>query len=242
MKELKGEVALVTGGGRGMGRGIALAFAEAGADVAILGRDPNSLDKTAKDIESFGVQSYRQAADVTLESQVMFAVKGVIEEFGKIDFLVNNAGAFMVKPIVETKLEEWETIIDTNLKGTFLCTREVVKYMVEAGKGTIFSIASVGGRIGLSNKSAYCASKFGVVGFSKALAKELKKHRIKVHIIYPYYVDSDRTLEISDAEKTLKVTKVEDIAELIIYLAKTPLRVSIEDIAIDPYLKGKENE
>jgi len=238
MVSIKGEVALITGGGRGMGRGIANSFAKNGADVAIIGRDPDALKSTKKEIESLGVRCFYRATDVTLESQVMSAVKDIMGEFGRIDFLINNAGTYLVKSVIDTTMNDWDNIVDTNLKGTFLCTREVLNHMINVKKGTIINIASVGGRIGLSNKAAYCASKFGVVGFSKALAKEVKKHRIRVHIIYPYYVDSDKSLEFSEPDKSLKVNRIEDIGDLIIYLATTPLRVSIEEIAIDPYLKG----
>src|SRR3972149_2574824 len=132
---------------------------------------------------------------------------------------------------------DWEKIMGANLKGMFLCTKSVLKGMMERKNGTIINFSSVGGRIGLRGKAVYSASKFGVVGFSKALSKELKPYNIKVHIIYPYMVDSNNTIDWSK-ENPLNINSVDDIADLVVYLASLPLRVDIEDIVIDPYLKG----
>jgi NAD(P)-dependent dehydrogenase (short-subunit alcohol dehydrogenase family) len=239
MESLSGQAVLITGGGKGIGRGIALAFAKAGADVAIIGRTIEELEKTVEEVKSLGVKAFAAKTDITNESEVEKAVNDAVGRLGKIDFLVNNAGTFLVKPIMETTVDEWDYVFDVNLRGMFLCTRSVLRHMIKAKRGTIFNISSVGGRMGLKGKAAYCASKHGVVGFSRAIAKELKEHHIKVHVIYPYYVDSNNTHDFSDPDKALKMNKVEDIADLIIYLATCPLRVSIEEIEIDPFIKGK---
>ncbi len=236
--KLKGKVAIVTGGGKGLGRGIALAFAREGANVAIAGRSEDALLKTAAEIERLGRKALAIPTDVSKEDQVSNFVNKVKDEFGEIDFLVNNAGVLLSKKVTETALEDWEEVINTNLRGTFLMTRAVLEIMKKQRSGHIFNISSVGGRIGLAEKSAYCASKFGIVGFSKAVAKEVKQDNIKVQIVYPYMVDSYDKIDWSkQGKEQLRAVKVEDVADMIVCYASLPLRVLVEDIIFDPYMR-----
>lgn len=236
--KLKGKVAIVTGGGKGLGRGIALTFAREGANVAIAGRSEDALLKTAAEIERLGRKALAIPTDVSKEEQVNNFVNKVKDKFGKIDFLVNNAGILLSKKVTETTLEDWEEVINTNLRGTFLMTRAVLEIMRKQRSGHIFNISSVGGRIGLAEKSAYCASKFGIVGFSKAVAKEVKQDNIKVQVVYPYMVDSYNEIDWSkQGKEQLRAVKVEDVADMIVYYASLPLRVLVEDIIFDPYIR-----
>ena len=175
--------------------------------------------------------------DISDEKQVNNMVEKALNKFKKIDILINNAGQFLEKPVLDTTVEDWEKIMGANLKGMFLCTKAVLKGMMERKGGTIINFSSVGGRIGLRGKAVYSASKFGVVGFSKALSKELKPYNIKVHIIYPYMVDSNNSIDWSK-ENPLNINSIDDIADLVVYLASLPLRVDIEDIAVEPFRKG----
>ncbi len=237
MSKLKDKVSLITGAGRGIGRGIAIAMAKAGSSVILVSRNQSELENIAKIINESGGVALPVKTDIADERQVNNMVEKALDKFKKIDILINNAGQFLEKPVLDTTVEDWEKIMGANLKGMFLCTKAVLKGMMERKSGTIINFSSVGGRIGLRGKAVYSASKFGVVGFSKALSKELKPYNIKVHIIYPYMVDSNNTIDWSKGDP-LNINSVDDIADLVVYLASLPLRVDIEDIVIDPYLKG----
>ena len=235
--KLINKVSLITGAGRGIGRGIAVAMAKAGSFVVLVSRNQSELENTAKIINESGGVALPIKTDISDEKEVNNMVEKALNKFGKTDILINNAGQFLEKPILDTTVEDWEKIIGANLKGMFLCTKAVLKGMMERRSGTIINFSSVGGRIGLRGKAVYSASKFGVVGFSKALSKELKPYNIKVHIIYPYMVDSNNSIDWSK-ENPLNINSVDDIADLVVYLASLPLRVDIEDIAVKPFRKG----
>lgn len=237
MNKLTDKVSLITGAGRGIGRGIAVAMAKEGSSVILVSRSQSELEETANIINESGGTASSIKTDISDVNQVNNMIEKALNKFKKIDILINNAGQFLEKPVLDTTVEDWEKIMGANLKGMFLCTKAVLKGMMERKNGTIINFSSVGGRIGLRGKAVYSASKFGVVGFSKALSKELKPYNIKVHIIYPYMVDSNNTIDRSK-EDPLNINSVDDIADLVVYLASLPLRVDIEDIVIDPYLKG----
>src|SRR3990172_2903241 len=237
MNKLTDKVSLITGAGRGIGRGIAVAMAMAGSSVVLASRNQSELENIAKIINESGGTALPIKTDISDEKQVNNTIEKALNKFKKIDILINNAGQFLEKPVLDTTIEDWEKVMGANLKGMFLCTKAVLKGMMEIKNGTIINFSSVGGRIGLRGKAVYSASKFGVAGFSKALSKELKPYNIKVHIIYPYMVDSNNSIDRTK-ENPLNINSVDDIADLVVYLASLPLRVDIEDIVIDPYLKG----
>ena len=237
MNKLTDKVSLITGAGRGIGRGIAIAMAKAGSSVVLVSRSQSELKDTARIITESGGTVLPIKTDISDEKQVNNTIEKALNKFKKIDILINNAGQFLEKPVLDTTIEDWEKVMGANLKGMFLCTKAVLKGMMERKNGTIINFSSVGGRIGLRGKAVYSASKFGVAGFSKALSKELKPYNIKVHIIYPYMVDSNNSIDRTK-ENPLNINSVDDIADLVVYLASLPLRVDIEDIVIDPYLKG----
>ncbi|MBI3815196.1 MAG: SDR family oxidoreductase [Nitrospinae bacterium] len=238
MDKLKDKVSLITGAGRGIGRGIAIAMAKAGSSVIPVSRSLSELEETCRVITESGGTALHIKTDISDEIQVNIMIKKALDRFGKIDILINNAGQYLEKPVLDTTVEDWEKIMGANLKGIFLCTKGVLKGMMERKGGIIINFSSVGGRIGLKGKAVYSASKFGVVGFSKALAKELKPYNIKVHIIYPYMVDSNNSVDWSKGNP-LNINKVEDIADLVVSLVSLPLRVNIEDIIVEPYLGCK---
>lgn len=172
--ELKGAVVIVTGGGTGIGRATALLFAERGANLVVCGRRYDVLSETVQLIEQKGVKALAIPTDIRYWSQVRNMINLVLQQFGKVDILVNNAGIAIVKPVVETTEEEWDTILDTNLKGVFLCCKAVLPTMLKLNRGMIINVSSILGKAGIANWGAYCASKFGVIGFTEALAKELE--------------------------------------------------------------------
>jgi NAD(P)-dependent dehydrogenase (short-subunit alcohol dehydrogenase family) len=235
MTDLRGKSVFITGGGKGIGRAIALAFAQAGADVAICGRDVAALNATARDIEATGRRALAVQADVADEAQVNAAVAQVLDALGAIDILVNNAGEFLLKELVETTAGEWDRILGANLRGTFLVCKAAVPHMIERGSGHILNVSSLGGRRPMKHATAYCASKYGVVGFSKALARELKPHGIKLQIVYPYYVASHGEVDWSAEDpKLTQWIKPEELAAIIVENARRPHRVLIEDLVFEP--------
>ena len=203
----KGKVALVTGSARGMGRSHALGFAREGANVVVndiarrIEHIPFStgteeqLMKTVEEIKALGVKAITARADVSNSKEVKAMVDLAISELGKIDILVNNAGTITVKPVSEMTEEEWDKVVDVNLKGTFLCSKYVIPHMIRQKWGRIINIASTEGLAGTPYIAHYVAAKHGVVGFTKALAQELGKHWITVNAICPGDVGTDLFFE-----------------------------------------------
>ncbi len=190
--ELKDAVAIVTGGARGIGRGIALALAREGARIVIadLSSVQAGMEETQRLIEAEGVQALLVHVDVRDWAQVSAMARAALDRFGRIDVLVNNAGVIGVAPVVAMTEEQWDLVIDVNLKGTFLCSKAVAPRMIERHSGRIINISSQAGRRGSPGVAHYCATKFGVIGFTQSLALELAQFGVTVNAICPGVVDS----------------------------------------------------
>ena len=184
---------LVTGGGRGIGRAIALAFAAPGATLAIAGRTRSDLEETAKTIDSRGAKVIALSMDVADESSVKHALEELSAVSPRIDVLVNNAGIGGGMPMLETDTASWRRVIDTNLWGTFLVTRYAVPTIADGGR--IINMSSVLGRFGVPGYTAYCASKHGIIGFTRALSLELVARGITVNAICPGWVDTEMAFQ-----------------------------------------------
>lgn len=187
--KLKGKIAVVTGGGRGLGREIALAFAQEGADVVVTSRTLSEIESVRQEIEALGRKALAVTADISAEEQVNSMVEVTLREFGKIDILVNNAGiahgSHHLSSIKDFTLQDWRLVIDTNLTGTFLCSRAALKNMIEKKSGVILNITSgMVARI-LPKFGAYVASKTGIEGFTKALEAEVTPYNIRVNVLRP---------------------------------------------------------
>jgi 3-oxoacyl-[acyl-carrier protein] reductase len=193
--KLKNKAAVVTGAGRGIGRDLGLCLSREGADVAIVDSNLASARKVAKQINAFGQNSIAIETDVTKSESVQTMAKQVINEFGKIDILVNNAGFSRVASVVEMKEDDWDSVINTCLKGTFLCSRALLPAMIEQRSGRIINIASAQAFMAVPNISQYCAAKAGVVAFTKCLAMEVGNHNITVNAIAPGIVDTEGVRE-----------------------------------------------
>jgi len=183
-------VAVVTGGRRGIGKAIALALAEAGADIAVCGRvmEDGELKAVAEEVQRLGRRSLAVKADITQKADVDSLVQRVVDEFGVIDILVNNAAMNIRAPLLELREDGWDRIIDTDLKGYYLCSQAVGKQMVSQKRGNIINIASTAAMKAAPEMGAYCIAKAGVVMLTKVLALELAQYNIRVNAIAPYIV------------------------------------------------------
>jgi NAD(P)-dependent dehydrogenase (short-subunit alcohol dehydrogenase family) len=184
---LDGKVAVVTGAGRGLGRAIALALARAGAHLGLLARSAEELVNVKREIEALGRKAVALPTDVTNEAAVDEAAEALVEDLGKVDVLVNNAGVAKVAPLLDLSLADLRTVLDTNLTGAILCARAFGGHMVAARAGRIINIASISGLIGEPELTAYSASKGGVIAFTRALATEWARHGVTVNAIAPGY-------------------------------------------------------
>ncbi|MEE2834171.1 MAG: 3-oxoacyl-ACP reductase FabG [Candidatus Latescibacterota bacterium] len=228
MAELEGRVALVTGGSRGIGRAIALRLAQEGADVAVCARTEGTAQKTAEEIAALGVRSLGRAVDVSDMEQAAALVTEVVAEFGGINILVNNAGITRDSLFLRMKEEEWDDVLDINLKGAFACSKAVARPMMRAKGGRIISISSVVGLVGNAGQVNYAASKAGLLGMSKSLARELASRAITVNVVAPGYVpDTGMTSELPEAAVEHLLSRVpleragtpEEVADAVAFLA-----------------------
>jgi len=190
MYDLQGKVAIVTGAGSGIGRAIALRLAKEGAQVAAVDILGETAMAVADEMRKLGGKALGIVADVGNREDVERMVAAVVAQLGRIDVLYNNAGVVMYKPVVEILEEEWEDLFRVNMKGVFLVAQAVARQMISQRGGKIINLASVAGKRGMPNLSAYCASKFGVVGFTQALAWELADYGITVNAMCPGVVDT----------------------------------------------------
>jgi len=222
---LKGKVALITGGGRGIGRTIALALAKEGAKIIVNDYVEENAKKVAEEIISSGGQAEGVQADISNYEEASNMMKNILKE-QSVDILINNAGITRDTLLVRMKEEDWDRVINVNLKGVFNCTQAVAKSMMKQRSGRIINISSVIGLIGNEGQSNYAASKAGIIGFSKTVARELATRGVTVNIIAPGYIKTDMTEQISDEAKDKlaglipmkRLGTPEDIAPLIVFL------------------------
>jgi 3-oxoacyl-[acyl-carrier protein] reductase len=228
MALLSGKTALVTGGGTGIGRAIALILARSGADVAVVNRSNiAAATAVAVEIEQMGRRSMALQADVSTAADAENIVSQVLTSFGRLDILVNNAGTTRDTLLLRMTEEDWDTVMDTNLKGVFLVTKAALKPMVKQRQGKIINISSVMGLIGSAGQTNYCASKAGVIGFTRSLAKEVGARNIQVNAVAPGFIDTAMTHSLKEDYRDQILKKipagrlgdVEDVAETVLFLA-----------------------
>ena len=205
---LKDRVALVTGGSQGIGRACALVLAEAGADVAICGRNVEKLSAVVQELQATGRRALALTVDVIDPVQVKAAFAECVKQLGKLDILVNNAGVTKDTLLLRMKMEEWETVINTNLRGAFLCTQEAVKLMVRQRYGRVINISSVVGQTGNAGQANYVASKAGIEGFTRSVAQEVASRNVTVNAIAPGFVATAMTDVLADAIKSKLLEKI----------------------------------
>lgn len=223
--QLENQVAFITGARRGIGRAIALKFAQHGADCILLAR--TAPDELAEEIRALGRRASALAVDVSDAEAVERAVKDAAKEFGRIDILVNNAGINDDGLLIRMKLEQWQRVLDVNLSGAFYATKAVARPMLKQESGRIINISSVIGQMGNAGQANYAASKAGLIGFTKSVAKELGSRGITANAIAPGFIETDMTHDLSDEAKVALLAQIplgelgqaEDVAELALFLA-----------------------
>ena len=224
---LDGKTALVTGASRGIGRAIAIRLASEGAAVAIkYAGNVKAAEEVKAVIEAAGGRAMLVQADVADSTAVDAMIKAVIEAFGQIDILVNNAGITRDGLLMRMKEEDWDAVINTNLKGIFHCTKAVSKLMMKKRYGRIVNMASVVGLIGNAGQSNYAAAKAGVIGFSKSMARELASRGITVNMVAPGFIDTDMTAVLPDKVREAMVADIplgkigtpENVADAVVFL------------------------
>lgn len=224
MKLLENKVAIVTGGGRGIGAAIAIELAKNGAKVALASPTPSELKETAGKIEVLGGEALAVKTDITKLKDIKNMFERTVKKFGKIDILVNNAGILEYGPFAENPDKRIDKVVQVNLLGLMHCTKEVIPYMKKQGDGLIINISSGAGKTGFADLAVYCATKFGVIGFTESLAAELEEDGVAVYAICPTSTQTRMWEQISD-EKAAHVP--EDVALEIIHLIKNMKRIPV---------------
>ena len=241
---LKGKVAMVTGSSKGLGETAAMAMAKAGADVAICGRNREDIDKVVDKVNATGSRAAGFVLEVTSTETVQKGVSAILDHFGRVDILLNNAGTNYRVPVLEYPEEEWDRVINTNLKGYYLVAKAVVPRMIENGYGKVINMSSILGRIGIINQLAYASAKGGVEQMTKIMAIEWAKSGVRVNAIAPTYFETDMVKQIRNDKERFDFINtrtpmgrwghLEEIEGIVVFLASPASDfITGQSIAID---------
>jgi 3-oxoacyl-[acyl-carrier protein] reductase len=223
---LNGQVAVITGASRGIGRAIALKLSAAGAAVVVTATTKEGAQRTADEITAAGGKALAVKVDVSVSAEVEGLFKEAVAEFGRLDILVNNAGITKDGLLLRMKESDWDQVMDVNLKGAFNCTREASKVMSKARYGRIVNVSSVVGEMGNPGQANYCASKAGMIGLTKSVARELARRNVTVNAVAPGFIETDMTAELSEKAKESLQEQIpmgrlgagDDIASAVLFL------------------------
>lgn len=227
MPQLDSQIAVVTGAGRGIGRAIALKLASAGADIVCVSRTAENAEKVAAEVRATGRKAWAFAVDVADPSAVAYAAEKILQDAGRVDILVNNAGVTRDGLLMRLPEEDWDTVLNTNLKGAYSFTKALSRAFLKQRSGRIINISSVIGLVGNAGQCNYAASKAGLIGFTKAVAKEFASRGITVNAIAPGFIETDMTAALTPELKADLLKRVplaslgqpEDVAEAALFLA-----------------------
>lgn len=242
MNQLENQIAVVTGAGRGIGRGIALKFAAEGADVVCVSRTQENSDKVAAEIRALGRQAWAHAVDVADAAAVSAATEKILAGCGRVDILVNNAGVTRDNLLMRMSEAEWDAVLDTNLKGAFLFTKAFSRALIKQRSGRIINVASVIGLIGNAGQSNYAASKAGLIGFTKSVARELASRGITANVLAPGFIETDMTAGLKEELRAGVLQQIplgsfgqpDDIANAAVFLASLAARyITGQVLAVD---------
>jgi 3-oxoacyl-[acyl-carrier protein] reductase len=232
MPQLANHIAVITGAGRGIGRAIALKFAAEGADIACVSRTAENAEKVAAEIRLLGRQAWAYAVDVADSAAVTAAAEKILEQTGKVDILVNNAGVTRDGLLMRLSDEDWDTVLNTNLKGAFLFTRGFCRGFLKQRSGRVLNVASVIGLMGNAGQCNYAASKAALIGFTKSIAKEFASRGVTVNALAPGFIETDMTAVLTQEMKDQLLQRIPlrslgqpgDIAEAALFLASPGAR------------------
>lgn len=233
MPELRGKVAVVTGGTRGIGRAIAEALLGSGANVVLTGRRAENAERVARELDGGDGRALGLACDVRDPASCRELIEGAVQAFGRLDILINNAGVGHFAPVAEMAVEDWQRVIETNLSGVFYCTHEALPHLKAAGGGWVINIGSLAGKNAFPGGAAYNASKFGLVGFTEALMQEVRGDGIRVSSIMPGSVATAFNHPSPGTGDEWKI-QPQDIAQLVLDLLDMPARTLPSRIEVRP--------
>ena len=242
VETLEGQVAFVTGASSGLGRAAALAFARAGADIALLARSEADLQEVAAAVEIAGRQALVLATDLAQAEEAAAAADKALKHFGRIDVLVNNAGTDVPGPVADLSVADWDLVLGVNLRAPFVLAKTVFPHMRSAGHGTIFNVSSVAGKRGWANAAAYCASKFGLTGLTQALHAEGKAHGVRAMVVYPgamathwgEWTPQERQSSGQSSQEPEKALDPAEVAELLVWVAASPKELVLNEVVVTP--------
>ncbi len=234
--ELHGSVAIITGASKGIGRSIALQLASQGVHTVLAARNSELLKELNSEIKANGGSSIAVAADVTSEHSVQNLVIETLKHFGKIDILINNAGVGVFSNVIDMKVDDYETMMNVNLKGVFLCSRGVLPTMMKQKHGEIINIASLAGKNSFAGGSVYSATKWGLIGFARSLMLEVRDHNIRVVTISPGSVNTGFADKEGDRPDAIQPG---DVADTVIFALTMPNRVNVSEIDVRPTMKPR---
>ncbi len=233
MTKLKGQNAIITGGGRGLGKAMAIAFAKQGINVAITGRNIQALEETVKELQSYGVTAIYASFDVKDQKAVNSNIEQIITTLQGVDILVNNAGIAEFGTFIDMPADKWENILLTNVMGVYNVTKAVLPHLIKKNQGDIFNVASTAGLNGNATTSAYSASKFALIGLSESLMKEVRKNNIRVCTLTPSTIASDMSIELGLTDGNPDhIVQPEDFADLVVATLQLPRRAMLKTASL----------
>ena len=236
-KKLNGKVAIITGASAGIGQAVATTLAEQGANLVLTARREERLDELVKQCESLGAQAIAVAGDAREESTAQEVIKAAVDKFGRIDILLNNAGAGKYKELVETSAQDYDDMMDTNVRSTFLFSRHAVPVMIEQKSGTLLMLSSIAGIYGFAGEAVYCATKFAQIGFAQALDRELREKGIKVGVICPGGVKTEFAIGEGRTEEGVAesgMLAAQDVADVVLLACTQSAGSRIIEIQMRP--------
>ena len=234
MLSLEGKNCIVTGASSGIGLAVARQLAQEKARICLVARSVEKLQAVSLELGQAGEKPLVAVADVANEEQVRRAVEGALSGFGAVDVLINSAGTTYFTPMSDTTQEQWDQVVDSNLKGVFLLCKHVMPHMLSRGRGDIVNIASIAAHQGFENATAYCAAKHGVLGFSRALALEVRKRGVRVITVSPGSVDTPLWDRMESSPDRARMLRAEDVAESVVAALTISPTATVDELVVMP--------
>lgn len=233
MKPLAGKVSIVTGASRGIGRAVAVVLARSGSRVVLASRNEARLRAVAEEIVREGGEALVVPTDLTRDEDMERLVQETLRQWGSIDYLINNAGWGKTAPVVKSRVEDWDLTLRVNLRAPMVLSKLVLPTLVARGGGAIVNIGSISGKTGSANTAAYCASKFGLIGFTESLFEEVREFGIKVAVILPGFVDTEMIPQTRRLDRR-KMIRPEDVAETVLFVVTSAPTACPVEVTVRP--------